>query len=301
MLINVYLYDKINFLFMNPERKEILSDFFKEENQALYKQPSYSKFGYAFLVSGALIAYLSLSDYIGNWFLLGLAFFLLGIVLIRKKISDLFAFGDTENDEEKTVEEQLFSDVDELVLKRASELSGIDRKMLDSDTVYKIYVPIYEKIPGIDSEDILRKETKENQFIYSVWKIHILIKTEHFISYYSCVFHWLNNECINELTNEFYYSDIASVKSEIVETEFQNLHNEDRMIETVKRFVITNVSGDQIKFIIERPELKLDESFLPDVENFINQIRLSVRKKRFPEADSYSGDDVDFEIEDKRT
>jgi len=286
---------------MNPERKEILSEFFKDENHAIYKQLSYSKFGYAFLFSGALIAYLSLTDYIGNWFLLGLAFFLLGIVLIRKKLSDLFAFGDAENDEEKTVEEQFFSDVDELVLKRVSGLSGIVREMIDSGAVYKIYVPVYEKIPGIDTKDILRKEINENRFIYSVWKIHILIKAEHFISYYSCVFHWLNAECLNELTNEFYYTDIASVKSEVVESKFQNLYNDEQSVETVKKFVITNVSGDQIEFIIERPELKLDESFLPDVEDFINQIRLTVRKKRFPEADSYSGDDVDFEIEDKRT
>ena len=292
---------KLIILFMNLERKEILSEFFDDRNQTVYKHVSYSKFGYVFLFSGVLIAYLSIADYIGNWFLLGLAFFFLGIILVRKNLNGLFSFEDVENDEEKTVKELFLSDIDNLAVKRALKLSGIEEKILDSDRINKIYIPIYEKTAGIDAENIFRKETNEDQFIYSVWNIHILIKTEYFISYYSCVFHWFDNECMNELTNEFYYADIASVKSEVVEIEFQNLHNEEQRIETVKHLFITNISGDYIKFIIERPELKLDESFLPDVEKFINQIRLSVRKKRFPEDNSYMGDDVDFEIEDKRT
>ncbi len=286
---------------MGPEKKEILLDFFNSDTNVKSKTLSYSKYGYIFLITGALIAYLSFAGYTGNWFLLGLAFFILGFILIRKKLAGLFTFGDAEEQDENSVFEIFLSSIDEFVLKRALQMSGIPENTINDKTIYKIYVPVFEKISGVDIQKILRKQTEDETFIYSVWQIHILIAGKQFISYYSCVFNWLDNECINELTNEYYYSDIAAIKSETLETNFQYLNEDEEITESVKKIIISNVSGDKIEFIVQKPKLKLCRNFSFDADNFIKDVRCIVRKKRFPEETSYSSDDVDFEIEDKRT
>ena len=285
---------------MNADKNK-LYDFFADENLSDEKPLSYTKIAYVFLISGALIAYLSLAHYIGNWFLLGAAFFVSGIFIIRKKITALFLFGETEDSDKDTVYELFVSAVNEQVLKRALKTVGAAIDAIDEENIFKIYVPVYENISGINPDNIMRKQTENENFVYSVWQIHILVLSKHSLNYYSCIYNWLENECINEITNEFYFSDIATIKIEIDEKEFNYLNEDELRTETVRNFIITNISGDKIEFIIQKPLLKLDERFLFGTEGLVRKLRLSVRTYRFPEENIRYGDDIDFEIKDTRT
>ena len=284
---------------MSVTRREILSEFFADENTEVYKPSLYAKYGYVFLLSGILIAFLSLADYIGNFFLLGLSFFLLGLVLVRKKLNDLFSFGVSNISDADTINKMFIADTDERILKRAFEISGIQENRISEETVFKIYVPIFKT----DSEteiNFLRTQLDDETYVYSHWQIHILIAANNYISYYSCLYDWTENEQDNELSNEFYYSDIASIKSELREIKLELSDEDNPEKRYLKQFVITNVSGDKIEFISENPALKLNENFRTDTEELVKNIRRIIRKKRFPDDESYSEKDIDFEIEDTR-
>ncbi len=282
---------------MSATRKEILSEFFSDENTEVYKPSVYAKYGYVFLLLGILIVFLSLADYIGNYFLLGLSFFILGMVLVRKKLNELFSFGVSNISDADTINEMFISDTDETILKRAFEISGIQEKQISEETVFKIYVPVFKT----DSEteiDYLRTQLDDETYVYSHWHIHILIAANNYLSYYSCFYDWTENECDNELSNEFYYFDIASIKSELTEIKSALSDEDSSEKKYLKKFVISNVSGDKIEFVSEKPALKLNDDFRTDTEDLVKNIRHIIRKKRFPDDESYSEEDIDFEIED---
>lgn len=286
---------------MNTEKDEKLSRFFLEEGIPDFKQISYTKTGYFFLVSGIVISYLSFADYIGNYFLLGLAFFILGLILVRKKLSGLFSVSENEIQNKEELKQLFIKDINENVLSEAFSELNIKSSVVDDENIFIFKVPVYKKISGIDNEKILRKQFEDGDFVYSVWEIHILIASQNFLSFYSCVYDWLNNSCINTLTNEFYYSDIASIKSEFTEEEVNYIGEEEIKKENLNTIIISNISGDKIKFITENPSLQLPVEFQEENDAVVKEIRLMFRKKRFPEDNSFSSDDVDFEIEDTRT
>jgi len=285
----------------DTDRDEKLRNFFSEEGVPDFKQTSYTKIGYVFLVAGIIIFYLSIAGYTGNYFLLGLAFFILGLFLIRKKLSGLFSFRENEIQNKEELKQLFLNDINENVLSEAFSELNIKSSVVRDDNIFIFKVPVYEKIPGIDDEKILRKQFEEGDFVYSVWEIHVLIASQNFVSSYSCVYNWLTNSCINALTNEFYYSDIASVKSEFSEEEVNYLGEGEAKKEYLKTIIISNISGDKMKFIIEIPSLQLAAEFQEKNDDVVKEMRLLFRKKRFPDDNSFSGDDVDFEIEDTRT
>ncbi|NOZ34806.1 MAG: hypothetical protein GXO80_05870 [Chlorobi bacterium] len=286
---------------MNTEKSEKISDFFSDEEHAAFKPSDYTKYGYVFLFLGLSVVCLSWFGYIGNYILLGIAFILTGIVLIRKKLNDLFSFGNREIQDDEEMIDLFFKDVNDFVLKKAFQIAGIDNGNADAQNIFKFYFPVYEKSFGTESETIVKKQLDDETFMYSVWKVHIFIATKNFLSYYSCIFNWIDNECNSEVSNEFFYSDIASIKNEFTEKEILETNEEEEMPEKVKKFIVSNISGDKIEFEFENSLLKLPVRFENDIESFVREMRLLIRKKRFPKEENYTGDDVDFEIEDKRT
>ncbi len=288
---------KLKNLFVNTEKSEKISGFFADENRSAFKPSDYTKYGYVFLLLGLLVVYLSWFGYIGSYILLGIAFIVVGIFLIRRKLNDLFSFGDREMQDDEEMIALFFKDVNDFVLKKAFQISGIDNGNTDAN-IFKFYFPIYEKYFGTEFETIVKKQLDDETFMYAVWKVHIFIATQNFLNYYSCIYNWIDNECNNEVSNEFFYSDIASIKNEFTEKEISD--TDDVMSEKVKTFIVSNISGDKIEFEFENSLLKLPISFENDIESFVREMRLLIRKKRFPEEENYTGNNVDFEIEDTR-
>ena len=280
-----------------PERKEILLDFFNEDKRKSHKRLSFVQFGYLFLIIGGIMLYLYFFCNVGNILLLGLAFLITGLFLIRKKLNNLFYFDESDNLNEETIEKKFFSDVDKTVLTRIFKIFGIQKHKITEENIFKIFVPVYSTASETET-NFLRTQLDDETNIYSHWQIHVIITGKNFISYYSCSYNWLDNKLNNEISDEFYYADIASIKSEFSEEKFEISDDEISKAENTKRFIITNVSGDKIEFVSEKPALNLNEYFKTDTEELVRNIRQIIRKKRFPDDESFSEKDIDFEIED---
>ncbi len=300
MSIYISLHRK-SIIIVNTERNNLLYEFFSEDENQSLRSSSYAKYGYGFLVLGLLIAYLSWAGYIGHFILLGVAFVLTGFVLIRKKLNDFFSFGESEFPDDEKIVSMFFDDVNIRISERAFKLFGIEKDNTEFIGEFNYYFPGHKNYPRINPEKNVKKQLDDETYMFSFWQIHKFVLTENFLTYYSCMYNWIDNEIFDELSNEFYISDIATVK-----TEFINRENEETIGEEIirpkpiKKFIISNISGDKIEFLIEESALLLPGEFENDIENLMKEIRLLIRKKRFPEKDNYSSDSVDFEIEDTR-
>ncbi|NPA67086.1 MAG: hypothetical protein GXO50_00605 [Chlorobi bacterium] len=280
---------------MNIDRHEQISSFFSEKERPSLKNVSYAKYGYGLLFAGVIAFYLSYAGYIDDKFLFAVIFTVAGLFLIRNKFVELFFSEDSFFFDESEVPKRFLEDANEVVLKRVFEIAGIDKKEVSDDVIFKIYVPLYEQYPGVDSDKILRVLLENGKFMYSAWQVHVIIVESKFVSFYSCVYNWINNICKDFVTDEFYYYDIAAVKTVLSEESCRCVDNIVIENGQVKKVIITNISGDKIELTVDRPFLK--PYFANDEYDLVKTLRMRVRKERFRDV---SGSDIDFEIEDTR-
>ncbi len=283
---------------MNKEMCNRLYDFFNDDKEDAVKPIDFVKTGYGFLFLGVLIFYLSYIGYLDGWYLLSAAVFIIGFLLIRKKITSLFYFENTEPLDEDKFSELFFDCLNNEVLPKAKQLLNI-RKEIRSEDCYIFCVPVFESLPGVEKGIIKRKLVRDDTYIYSVWKINIIFIEESFIGYFSCIYNTFENKYFNNVTNEFYYSDITSVKIEYANKDLKYIDTEDVTTEQISRLTVSNISGDKIEFVNERPALNVFSTFSGNNEQLVRVLRKKIREKRFP-GENFSDKDIDFEVEDTR-
>ncbi len=293
-----YISLRQNYSGMNKEMCNRLYDFFNDSEETVVKPVDFVKTGYGFLFLGVLIFYLSYIGYLDGWYLLSAAVFIIGLLLIRKKITSLFYFENAEALDEDTFSEIFLNCLNSEILQKAKHLLNI-RKEIKNENCYIFCVPVFESLPGVEKETIKRKLVKNDTYIYSVWKINIIFIEESFIGYFSCIYNTFENKYFNNVTTEFYYSDITSVKIEYANKDFKYINTEDITTEQISLLTVSNISGDKIEFVSERPESNVFSAFSGNSEQLVRDLRKKIREKRFP-GDKFSDKDIDFEVEDTR-
>ncbi len=172
------------------------------------------------------------------------------------------------------------------ILERAIDYLEIDTDDMTDQQFIVIPYPVFHKTKNIKDQYILRiksdvkkedyEDVEEYFYNYSYWNIQILILSKSYISFYFCGYNWLKDEIINERSNEYFYQDMATIKTETNEVSFLSKWNEEPITEARITKIIHN-SGDILNLITEIPELRQPPQTIVNIEKIEKTIRILLR------------------------
>jgi len=255
----------------------------------------YPKFSIIIQVSFGLILFGSFIIYaFQNTTVAGIIFMLVGFILFIVWIIPYFRDKKLfrERPSDKQISNWFIEDLNEVIKKTAIKKLRLNMKTLKSEDFILVPHPVFWKTPGIDNSLMLKRINNAGNFAYSVWNIQVLALTENYISYYKCTYDWLNNNIINEKSNEFFYDDISSVKNDMktikrylankIYTDAEgNKIDADKL--TANIFKVTNISNDSLKIITNIVETNHSPEFVVSLEKAVQALRLILRKRRYNE------------------
>jgi len=235
-----------------------------------------------------------------NTLLAGLIFILFGLSLfaiwIRPYFRDIKLY--KERPSVQHMYNWLMEDLNKKIKNRATSVLRLNMKDLRLENFLIVPYPLYWSEPGVDPVTILRRETEEDHFIYSIWKVQVIALAKNYISFFNCTYDWMNDVILNERTNEFFYDDISSVKNDVksIERRFIDQDEEDEENKKLTTFVfkVTNMSSDSLSVITKIPELNYSPSIEVSLEKAVQALRITLRKRRYDEEQ----DPIILEVED---
>jgi len=255
----------------------------------------YPKFSNIIRISFGLMLFGSFIIYaFNNTTVIGSILMVLGAVLfilwIRPYFKDKKLFSERPSDEQ--IKNWFIDDLNEVIKKTAIEKLRLNMKTLKPEHFLLVPYPVFWEVPGVDKSLIVRRMNNLGNYAYSVWNVQVLALTENYISYYKCTYDWLNNNIINEKSNEFFYDDISSVKLDVktisryladkkYHDEDGNIIDADKL--TANIFKVTNISSDSLKIITNIIETNHSPEFVVSFEKAVQALRIMLRKRRYNE------------------
>jgi hypothetical protein len=178
----------------------------------------------------------------------------------------------TESELDRWLEE----DIQEVIKSRPFDKLGITKNDLVAESLL-VVGPIYWSTSGFDVKDILMKKGKDGFNRYSVWTIQVFCFTENYLCSYKCHYNWIKNTCINESTNEFFYKDVVSVKTDTISSAY-TLMNGQRLVHS-EAFQL-KLAGDEITVITNDASLNTSSVMVSKAEKAVQSIRAMLRDKK---------------------
>ncbi len=170
----------------------------------------------------------------------------------------------------------LEEDIQSIIISRPYDKLGISKEDLVAESLL-VVGPVYWNIGGFDVIDILMKKGKDGINRYSIWTIQVFAFTENYLCSYKCHYNWIKNTYINESTNEFFYKDVVSVKTDTVSSAY-TLMNGERLVHS-EAFQLKLV-GDEITIITNDASLNTSSVMVSKAEKAVQSIRAMLRDKK---------------------
>lgn len=178
----------------------------------------------------------------------------------------------SENELDKWLEE----DIQEVIKNRPYDKLGISKSDLVAETLL-VVGPIYWPVSGFDVKDILVRTGADGFNRYSTWTIQVFAFTENYLCSYKCHYNWIKNTYINESTNEFFYKDVVSVKTDTISSAY-TLMNGQRLVHS-EAFQL-KLAGDEITVITNDASLNTSSVMVSKAERAVQSIRAMLRDKK---------------------
>lgn len=186
---------------------------------------------------------------------------------------------------QRPTEEQMVSwlikDIKNVVKPKSITTLGLNMSDVRPENFIIIPVPIYWEAPGLSADDIMRTPLADGTYLYTAWRVQILVLTKHYISLFKCNFSWLTNSISTISTNEFYFPDITSIRNDVRNIEYNMIDSPETPVGTGKVFCVTNNSGEYLTVINEIPSLMCLKNVLVNLEYIISLLRMILRNRRF--------------------
>jgi hypothetical protein len=175
----------------------------------------------------------------------------------------------------------LIKDLKNTVKPRSITTLGINISDVRPENFIIIPVPVYWTSQGIDSSHIMRAPLSDGTYLYTAWRVQILVLTKHYISLFKCGYDWLSNAISGISTNEFYFQDISSIRDDIREIEYSFIDNAEKKVGAGRVFCVTNFSGEYLTVINEIPSLAGPKNLSVNLEYIVSLLRMILRNRRF--------------------
>jgi hypothetical protein len=170
----------------------------------------------------------------------------------------------------------LDEDIQEVIKNRPYDKLGITKNDLVAESLL-VVGPVYWSVSGFDVKDILMKKGNDGFNRFSIWTIQVFMFTENYLCSYKCQYNWITNTYINESTNEFFYKDVVSVKTDTVSSAY-TLINGQRLVHS-EAFQL-KLAGDEITVITNDASLNTSSAMVSKAEKAVQSIRAMLRDKK---------------------
>lgn len=181
----------------------------------------------------------------------------------------------------------LIADLNDKIKERSKDILRLNMSELRSENFLILTTPIYWEEGGVNRKFIKRREAEKYKFIYSVWKVQVVALSKNYISFFDCIYDWLNDKVIDVKTDEYFYDDIVSVKSDVrrVEKKFIDQAEDDKSTRTISEHIlkITNMASESHYVVIKIPEMRYSPELEVNVEKAVQALRVTLRKRRYLE------------------
>ncbi len=180
----------------------------------------------------------------------------------------------------------LVDDIKNIVKPTARDLLSIPSTVPDENYIIIPYA-IYWEHPSIPEEAILRADVG-GPFIYSAYHIQILVVAESFLSLYSCDYNWVENEILNQQTQEFFFEDISSINTDTEVLDYKIFDQRDKeeapTIGRVPVIIIHNKGNEEMKVIVDIPVLNVTPKIRQNTIRIMQVLRILLRNRRAGEV-----------------
>lgn len=205
---------------------------------------------------------------------LGLPFLLLGIGLAFYSYNQIQKVKSLATDSQ--LDNWLEEDIQAIIKDRPYDKLGISKEDLVAESML-VVGPIYWYVNGFDENDILAKNGKDGFNRFTTWTIQLFMFTENYLCSYKCDYNWLKNTYINESTNEFFYKDVVSVKTDTVSSA-HTLVDGQRLVHS-EAFQL-KLMGDEVTVITNDVNLNAKSVMVSRSEKAVQSIRAILRDKK---------------------
>lgn len=159
------------------------------------------------------------------------------------------------------------------IAKESEERLGLEETT--RDPVFVIG-PLYsDSIEGFNSADVLRRKV-DSSYFYSTYRVNIFHFTDKFLGAYQANYNMIKAVTCKEETDEFFYKDVVSVKTNTEATSYVLKSGEK--LEHSKMFCLTVSSGDKISLVINDPKIKATTEIESIGDGAIANIRSMLRQ-----------------------
>ena len=120
--------------------------------------------------------------------------------------------------------------------------------------------------------------------------------SENYISFYTCVYNWLDNQIVSPYTLEFFFDDISSITGEtqtldltridappIDEEAEEEEDGIDRGVGVAQTVILRNKSGESINVVVNIPSLGSSPRSTLKPEKVMQTLRIMLRHRRYGE------------------
>jgi hypothetical protein len=170
----------------------------------------------------------------------------------------------------------LEEDIQAIIKNRPYDKLGISKEDLVAETLL-VVGPVFWNVSGFDVKDIMMKKGKDGFNRFSIWTVQVFMFTENYLCSYKCQYNWIKNTYINESTNEFFYKDVVSVKTDTISSAY-TLMNGQRMVHS-EAFQL-KLAGDEITVITNDVSLNTSSAMVSKAEKAVQSIRVMLRDKK---------------------
>jgi len=184
------------------------------------------------------------------------------------------------------MENWLVRDIRDFIKPSAIDILSLNPATISPENFIIVPQPIFWEIGGVPKEHIVRNKAGE-YFIYATYKMHVVALSQNYISYYTCVYDWLNNKIVSPFTLEFFFEDISSITAENQDLGLivmgKKAEDENSKIGVNQTVVIRNKSGESMSIVVNIPSLLASPRTSLKTEKVMQTLRIMLRHRRFGE------------------
>ncbi len=180
---------------------------------------------------------------------------------------------------DEQINKWLIEDLKIKIKQKAIDYLLLQDEPLTDEQFIIIPYPVFHSTQKISNEQLHRVTTKNGFYNYSVWNVQVLVLGSNYLSYYFCSYNWLEDTVLNEKSSEFFYEDIALVKSDVEQVNFACKWNKGLLSEA-HILKLINISGDFLYLVTELPELNQAPETIINQERAVQVLRVILRQIR---------------------
>lgn len=190
------------------------------------------------------------------------------------------------------MENWLIRDIRDTVKPMATEMLSLNPATITPENFIVVPYPVFWETPNVPPENIAIYNAGDYN-VFATYKIQVIALSDNYVSFYNCVYNWLDNAVAAPNTLEFFFDDISSITAIDQKLDFRKINapavaedekdSPDNFVGIAQTVVVRNKSGEEMNIIVNIPSLTSSPRSTLKSEKVMQTLRLMLRHRRYGE------------------